>query len=60
MSNIKPTSKEEWITAEDGHEIFTKTWFAVGTPLAVVVFVHGLGEHIVRMLLFYFFSVSDH
>ncbi|KAG9071225.1 hypothetical protein KI688_008770 [Linnemannia hyalina] len=48
MSNIKPTSKEEWITAEDGHEIFTKTWFAVGTPVAVVVFVHGLGEHIVR------------
>ncbi|KAG0280048.1 hypothetical protein BGZ96_001704, partial [Linnemannia gamsii] len=47
MSNVKPTSKEEWITAEDGHEIFTKTWFAVGTPLAAVVFVHGLGEHIV-------------
>ncbi|KAF9124136.1 hypothetical protein BGX30_001097, partial [Mortierella sp. GBA39] len=48
MSNIKPTSKEEWVTAEDGYEIFTKTWFAVGTPVAVVVFVHGLGEHIVR------------
>ncbi|KAF9327844.1 hypothetical protein BGZ91_001270, partial [Linnemannia elongata] len=48
MSNVKPTSKEEWITAEDGHEIFTKTWFAVGTPVAAVVFVHGLGEHIVR------------
>ncbi|KAF9930029.1 hypothetical protein FBU30_000942 [Linnemannia zychae] len=44
----KPTSKEEWIKAEDGHEIFTKTWFAVGTPVASVVFVHGLGEHIVR------------
>ncbi|KAF8930463.1 hypothetical protein BGZ47_000541 [Haplosporangium gracile] len=48
MSNVKPTSKEEWITAEDGHEIFTKTWFTVETPLAAIVFVHGLGEHIVR------------
>ncbi|KAF9131914.1 hypothetical protein BGW39_001150 [Mortierella sp. 14UC] len=48
MSNVKPTSKEEWITAADGHEIFTKTWFAVGAPVAAVVFVHGLGEHIVR------------
>ncbi|KAG0275149.1 hypothetical protein BGZ95_009129 [Linnemannia exigua] len=48
MSNVKPTSKEEWITAADGHEIFTKTWFAVGAPVASVVFVHGLGEHIVR------------
>ncbi|KAF9338768.1 hypothetical protein BGZ91_007956 [Linnemannia elongata] len=44
----KPTSKVEWIKAEDGHEIFTKTWYAVGTPVASVVFVHGLGEHIVR------------
>ncbi|KAF9956792.1 hypothetical protein BGZ65_002463 [Modicella reniformis] len=42
------TSKEEWITAEDGHEIFTKTWFPVGKPVASIVFVHGLGEHIVR------------
>lgn len=47
-STTKPTSKEEWIKAEDGHEIFTKTWYAVGTPVASVVFVHGLGEHIVR------------
>lgn len=48
QNNTKPTSKEEWIKAEDGHEIFTKTWYAVGTPVASVVFVHGLGEHIVR------------
>ncbi|KAI1320006.1 hypothetical protein EDD11_002337 [Mortierella claussenii] len=44
----KPRSKEEWIKSEDGHEIFTKTWYAVGDPIAAVVFVHGLGEHIVR------------
>ncbi|ORZ19303.1 Alpha/Beta hydrolase protein [Lobosporangium transversale] len=44
----KPTSKVEWITAEDGHEIFTKTWYPVGKPVASIVFVHGLGEHIVR------------
>ncbi|KAG0239246.1 Alpha/Beta hydrolase protein [Mortierella sp. GBAus27b] len=47
-STAKPTSKEEWITAEDGHQIYTKTWFAVGKPVASIVFVHGLGEHIVR------------
>ncbi|KAF9111207.1 hypothetical protein BGX27_005237 [Mortierella sp. AM989] len=44
----KPTSKEEWIVADDGHEIFTKTWFAVGKPVASIVFIHGFGEHIVR------------
>ncbi|KAG0358356.1 hypothetical protein BGZ54_010456 [Gamsiella multidivaricata] len=44
----KPRTKEEWIKSEDGHEIFTKTWYAVGTPVASIVFVHGLGEHIVR------------
>ncbi|KAF9914319.1 hypothetical protein BX616_008539 [Lobosporangium transversale] len=44
----KPRSKEEWIKSEDGHDIFTKTWYAVGNPVASVVFVHGLGEHIVR------------
>ncbi|KAF9932080.1 hypothetical protein FBU30_009010 [Linnemannia zychae] len=48
MSDVKHTSKVEWITTEDGHELFTKTWFAVGTPVAALVFVHGLGEHIVR------------
>ena len=42
------TNKVEWITVEDGHEIFTKTWYAVGTPVAAIVFIHGLGEHIVR------------
>ncbi|KAF9301267.1 hypothetical protein BGZ74_006919 [Mortierella antarctica] len=46
--STKPTSKVEWITAEDGHNIFTKTWYAVGTPIASIVFVHGLGEHCVR------------
>ncbi|KAG0034726.1 hypothetical protein BGZ81_003424 [Podila clonocystis] len=46
--STKPTSKVEWIQAEDGHSIFTKTWYAVGTPVASIVFVHGLGEHCVR------------
>ncbi|KAG0083129.1 hypothetical protein BGZ93_003386 [Podila epicladia] len=46
--STKPTSKVEWIQAEDGHNIFTKTWYAVGTPVASIVFVHGLGEHCVR------------
>ncbi|KAI8598689.1 Alpha/Beta hydrolase protein [Dissophora ornata] len=44
----KPSSKEEWITTDDDHEIFTKTWFAVGAPIASIVFVHGFGEHVVR------------
>ncbi|KAF9937785.1 hypothetical protein BGZ65_001002 [Modicella reniformis] len=43
-----PRTKEEWIKTEDGHEIFTKTWYAVGEPVASIVFVHGLGEHVVR------------
>ncbi|KAG0327172.1 hypothetical protein BGZ99_008262 [Dissophora globulifera] len=43
-----PLAKEEWIKADDGHEVFTKTWYAVGSPVASVVFVHGLGEHIIR------------
>ncbi|KAG0006156.1 hypothetical protein BGZ80_002005 [Entomortierella chlamydospora] len=43
-----PRSKEEWIVADDGHEIYTKTWFPEGKPVASVVFVHGFGEHIVR------------
>ncbi|KAG0361899.1 hypothetical protein BGZ54_008863 [Gamsiella multidivaricata] len=47
-STDNSTSKVEWITAEDGHEIFSKTWHPVGAPLANIVFVHGLGEHIVR------------
>ncbi|KAF9391946.1 hypothetical protein CPB97_004815 [Podila verticillata] len=46
--STKPTSKVEWIKAEDGHNMFTKTWYAVGTPVASIVFVHGLGEHCVR------------
>ncbi|KAF9191500.1 hypothetical protein BGZ51_007214 [Haplosporangium sp. Z 767] len=44
----KPANKVEWITCEDGHELFTMTWFPVGAPVASIVFVHGLGEHIVR------------
>ncbi|KAF8961334.1 hypothetical protein BGZ46_001372 [Entomortierella lignicola] len=47
-ANEVPSSKEEWIVAEDGYEIFTKTWYAVGDPVASVVFVHGFGEHITR------------
>ncbi|KAF9345476.1 hypothetical protein BGX26_003080 [Mortierella sp. AD094] len=43
-----PRSKEEWIVTDDGHEIYTKTWFPEGKPVASVVFVHGFGEHIVR------------
>ncbi|KAF9317807.1 hypothetical protein BG003_000273 [Podila horticola] len=46
--STKPASKIEWIKAEDGHNIFTKTWYSVGTPVASIVFVHGLGEHCVR------------
>jgi hypothetical protein len=46
----KPRSKEEWVKADDGLEIFTKTWYSVDKPVATVVFVHGLGEHIVRKL----------
>ncbi|KAG0243607.1 hypothetical protein BGW41_001818 [Actinomortierella wolfii] len=42
---------EQWITASDGQEIYTKTWHAdteSGKPIASLVFIHGLGEHINR------------
>ncbi|KAI8836599.1 Alpha/Beta hydrolase protein [Chytridium lagenaria] len=43
------TSKEEWIKASDGVDIFTKTWEPQGKPVvATLVAVHGLGEHISR------------
>ncbi|KAJ3105034.1 hypothetical protein HDU97_008642 [Phlyctochytrium planicorne] len=43
------SSKEEWIKASDGVDIFTKTWEPQGKPVvATVVAVHGLGEHISR------------
>ncbi|KAF9417885.1 hypothetical protein BGZ94_009832 [Podila epigama] len=42
------TSKVEWIKAKDGHDIFTKTWYPAGKPVASIVFIHGLGEHCVR------------
>ncbi|KAJ3219995.1 hypothetical protein HDU67_007728 [Dinochytrium kinnereticum] len=43
------TSKEEWIKASDGIDIFTKTWEPQGKlVVATLVAVHGLGEHISR------------
>ncbi|KAF9427769.1 hypothetical protein BGZ94_004184 [Podila epigama] len=47
-TETKPTSKTEWIQTDDGHSLFTKTWYPVGTPVASIVFIHGLGEHCVR------------
>lgn len=38
---------EEWTSAKDGTELFSKTW-KVTSPVATVVFVHGFGEHINR------------
>ncbi|KAF9162767.1 hypothetical protein DFQ26_003256 [Actinomortierella ambigua] len=42
-----PNVTEQWITAADGHEIYTRTWEA-DQPVASLVFVHGLGEHVNR------------
>ncbi|KAG0349028.1 hypothetical protein BG004_002556 [Podila humilis] len=42
------TTAIEWIKAADGHEIFTKTWSPAKSPVASIVFVHGLGEHVCR------------
>jgi acylglycerol lipase len=40
---------EKWITAPDGHELFTIQVHPFGIePKAVVFFVHGLGEHCKR------------
>jgi len=38
---------EEWTSAKDGTELFSKTW-KVKSPVATVVFIHGFGEHINR------------
>ncbi|KAG0020224.1 hypothetical protein BGZ80_004585 [Entomortierella chlamydospora] len=48
MANQATAFEDKWVKAEDGHDIFTRTWFAVGDPIASVVFVHGFGEHIAR------------
>ncbi|KAI9280504.1 Alpha/Beta hydrolase protein, partial [Sporodiniella umbellata] len=39
---------DEWITTEDGAEIFTKTWKTKDQPVATLVMIHGFGEHIAR------------
>ncbi|KAJ3339514.1 hypothetical protein HDU93_008045 [Gonapodya sp. JEL0774] len=38
----------EWIKASDGTEIYGKTWKTTGTPVATVLAIHGLNEHINR------------
>ncbi|KNC98611.1 uncharacterized protein SPPG_06292 [Spizellomyces punctatus DAOM BR117] len=45
MANIT----EEWVKASDGVEIYHRVWEPTRPkPLATVVFVHGVGEHICR------------
>ncbi|KAI8894292.1 Alpha/Beta hydrolase protein [Globomyces pollinis-pini] len=40
---------ERWLKRPDGHEIYTKQWIPYDTkPIAIVVFFHGLAEHINR------------
>ncbi|KAI8928038.1 Alpha/Beta hydrolase protein [Entophlyctis helioformis] len=44
------TSVESWTKRPDGRELYTRTWAPAGSApvVAVVVFLHGLGEHISR------------
>lgn len=37
--------REERFTTPDGIDIYTQTWSAAGMPKAVILIVHGLGEH---------------
>ncbi|RCH88993.1 hypothetical protein CU098_000933 [Rhizopus stolonifer] len=46
MSEV--TVVNEWITTQDGAEIFTKTWKPTSSPSATLVMIHGFGEHIAR------------
>ncbi|CAG8592166.1 3461_t:CDS:2 [Diversispora eburnea] len=39
---------EQWITTKDGVPMYTKTWKAISSPIATVIFIHGFGEHISR------------
>lgn len=34
----KVTVVDEWIKTEDGNDIFTKTWKAISTPIATLVY----------------------
>ncbi|ORZ03923.1 Alpha/Beta hydrolase protein [Syncephalastrum racemosum] len=43
-----PDVVEEWVKAPDGFELYTKTWKTPETPKALLVLIHGFGEHITR------------
>jgi len=36
---------ESWYTTSDNQELFTRTWNAVGDVKAILILVHGFGEH---------------
>jgi alpha-beta hydrolase superfamily lysophospholipase len=38
-------SESSFVSAVDGLKIFTQSWLPEGDPRAVIVLVHGLGEH---------------
>lgn len=39
------TTEEHTLTLADGLEVYTKTWEAVGPPVAHVLFLHGFSDH---------------
>ncbi|GAB7358583.1 hypothetical protein MBLNU230_g2643t1 [Neophaeotheca triangularis] len=43
MTNFE--TEEASLTTPDGHELFTKTWRASGSPKARLVFIHGFSDY---------------
>lgn len=42
-----PLFTEEWLAGYDGLQFYTRTW-AAANPKAVLLYVHGFGDHISR------------
>ncbi|KAL1915948.1 uncharacterized protein VTP21DRAFT_6336 [Calcarisporiella thermophila] len=48
MSTLPDFVSEKWILLPDEHEVYIREWTPTTSPKAVVVFVHGFGEHCTR------------
>ena len=46
MAATNVVTEESWLTLKDSHKLYTKTWKAVGTPKARLIFIHGFSDHV--------------
>jgi len=47
-SNAQIQVIDKWEKFSDGLEYFTKSWVPTTAPIATVLFIHGMGDHISR------------